>query len=84
MSNQSIRDRIIEKLHTFSEQQLESVWQTIENLESKSGLKKSNRHTEKLAANFDLLCQETSALHTNNPITNEEIQAEIDAYRRGE
>ena len=38
----------------------------------------------KLSAEFERLCQETQALHADNPLTDEEIAAEIEAYRRGE
>ena len=37
-----------------------------------------------LAEKFNQLCEDTQKLFINNPITEEEIQAEIDAYRRGE
>lgn len=37
-----------------------------------------------LAEEFSRLCQETQALHIEHPITEEEIAAEIEAYRRGE
>jgi Arc/MetJ-type ribon-helix-helix transcriptional regulator len=39
---------------------------------------------QKLAEEFRKLCAETQALNADNPLTDEEIQAEIDAYRRGE
>lgn len=39
---------------------------------------------KKLVAEFKKMCEETQALHSDNPLTDEEIQAEIDAYRRGE
>ncbi|NEO52088.1 MAG: hypothetical protein F6K54_02710 [Okeania sp. SIO3B5] len=38
----------------------------------------------RLAAEFKRLCEETQALHSDNPLTDEEIAAEIQAYRRGE
>jgi len=38
----------------------------------------------RLAEEFKRLCQETQALHADNPLTDEEIAAEIEAYRRGE
>ena len=38
----------------------------------------------RLAAEFKRLCEETQALHADNPLTDEEIAAEIEAYRRGE
>ena len=82
MSNESIRDRVLEKLNTLSEQQLEFIWQTIQTMDSETPIKKSDRDREDLLAKFNCLCRETQALHEENPITDEEIQAEIDAYRR--
>jgi len=38
----------------------------------------------RLSAEFKRLCEETQALHADNPLTDEEIAAEIEAYRRGE
>lgn len=38
----------------------------------------------RLAEEFKRLCAETQALHADNPLTDEEIAAEIEAYRRGE
>lgn len=38
----------------------------------------------KLAEEFKELCAETQVLHANNTLTDEEIEAEIEAYRRGE
>ncbi len=37
-----------------------------------------------LEEKFNQLCEDTQKLFIDNPITEEEIQAEIDAYRRGE
>ena len=37
-----------------------------------------------LTEKFNQLCEDTQNLFIENPITEEEIQAEIDAYRRGE
>jgi antitoxin ParD1/3/4 len=39
---------------------------------------------EKSAQELRDLFDKTQALHADNPLTDEEIQAEIDAYRRGE
>lgn len=75
--------RVLEKLNILSEQQLEFIWQTIQTLESETSMKKSDRDKEELLAKFNRLCRETPALHEENPITDKEIQAEIDAYRRG-
>lgn len=37
-----------------------------------------------LEEKFNQLCEDTQKIFIDNPITEEEIQAEIDAYRRGE
>ena len=37
-----------------------------------------------LAEKFNQLCEDTQKLFIDNPITEEEIQSEIDAYRRSE
>jgi len=37
-----------------------------------------------LAQKLQELMKQTQALHADNPMTEEEIAAEIDAYRRGE
>lgn len=39
---------------------------------------------KKLAQDFTELCKETQALHAAHPLTDAEIQEEINAYRRGE
>jgi antitoxin ParD1/3/4 len=39
---------------------------------------------ETLAEKLRQLFKETQALHQDNPLTDEEIAAEIEAYRRGE
>ena len=83
MSNRSIRDNILEKLSTLFEK-LEFIWQTIQTMDSETQVKKSDRDGEKLLAKFNSLCRETQALQEENPITDAEIKAEIDAYRRGE
>lgn len=41
-------------------------------------------HRETLAREFIELCEETQALHADQPLTGAEIAEEIDAYRRGE
>jgi antitoxin ParD1/3/4 len=41
-------------------------------------------HRYALAEEFRKLCTQTQALHADNPLTPEEIAAEIEAYRRGE
>ncbi len=43
-----------------------------------------NNPRETLAAEIKKLFKEIQATHADNPLTDEEIAAEIDAYRRGE
>jgi hypothetical protein len=43
-----------------------------------------DKETESLASKLQLLFKETQALHQDNPLTDEEIVAEIEGYRRGE
>lgn len=42
-----------------------------------------NSETESLTHRFQELLQETQAIHAISPLTEEEIQQEIDAYRQG-
>jgi hypothetical protein len=46
-------------------------------------LAENNQRTS-LAQKMQELIKETQALHSDNPLTEAEINAEIDAYRRGE
>lgn len=43
-----------------------------------------NEESERLTHRFAQLLKETQAIHAASPLTTEEIQAEIEAYRRGE
>jgi len=43
-----------------------------------------NNERAVLAQKLHELLKETQALHADNPLTEEEIAAEIEAYRRGE
>ena len=43
-----------------------------------------NEQSESLSHRFGQLLKETQAIHATYPLTAEEIQAEIEAYRRGE
>jgi len=50
-------------------------------------LKKSYQpdpHRQALAEDFNNLCEETQAVHADDPLTDEEIAQEIAAYRSGE
>ncbi|MGB8700354.1 MAG: hypothetical protein WCD18_13135 [Thermosynechococcaceae cyanobacterium] len=42
------------------------------------------KEREALVSNLQQLFKETQALHQDNPLTDDEIVAEIEAYRRGE
>lgn len=44
----------------------------------------SDPQRQELAQEFTQLCKETQALHADRPLTDAEIQEEINAYRRGE
>lgn len=74
-------DRLIEKLNYLSDQQLESIWQFVERIESQSQKVNIVDRSQDLLTKFDNLCQETQALQVDHLLTDEEIQAEIDAYR---
>jgi hypothetical protein len=45
---------------------------------------KTSEKRRTLGEEMRQLFKETQAIHADNPLTEEEIQAEIDAYRRGE
>lgn len=84
MKVEEIRDRIVEKLDELSPQQLNSILQYLEFLQyqqSLSGNEQTAEESRVLAAMFRKLCQTTQVLHADQPLTEEEIQAEIDAYR---
>lgn len=81
MNVPTLRDRLIEKLNYLSDKQLESIWQFVEKIENQSQKVNIVDRRKDLLTKFDNLCQETQVLHADNPLTDEEIQAEIDAYR---
>jgi hypothetical protein len=81
-----IRTRLLEKLDRLSPLQLNSVLQFVEFLQYNSSQLQDNRTMEErriFAARFGKMCEKTQALHADEPLTEEEIQAEIDAYRSG-
>jgi hypothetical protein len=43
-----------------------------------------NEQPESLTSRFQQLLKETQAIHGISPLTEEDIQTEIEAYRRGE
>jgi hypothetical protein len=90
MNSDTVKDRLFNKINALSEAKLNAVLSFVEALE-KSGQNDQDFPSEKteeerkaLAEKFERLCEKTQALLTDKPITEEEIQAEIDAYRRGE
>ncbi|MGI0480165.1 hypothetical protein ACN4EE_05165 [Geminocystis sp. CENA526] len=90
MNTITLKNRLIEKLNNLSEAQLNSVISFVEGLQNQfkeaQEIQRPQTDEERmaLAEKFKQLCAETQALFTDNPITEEEIQREIDAYRRGE
>lgn len=90
MNTITLKKRLIEKINNLSEDQLNSVISFVEELQnSLKDAKKiqppqTDEERKALVEKFKQLCAETQALFADNPITEEEIQAEIDAYRRGE
>lgn len=90
MSANTLKNRLIEKINTLSESELNVVLSFVERLE-KSGKdngefqdQTTDEERKALAERFERLCDKTQAMFADHPITEEEIQAEIDAYRRGE
>jgi len=90
MNTITLKNRLIEKINNLSEEQLNSVISFIEGLQNplKDAKEIQRPQTDEerkdLAEKFKQLCAETQALFADNLITEEEIQAEIDAYRKGE
>jgi len=84
MTVEEIRSHILTKLDDLSPQQLNSVLQFVEFLQYHPSQLQDSQPTEKrriLAARFQKLCEKTQALHADRPLTDEEIQAEIDVCR---
>ncbi|MBR8828426.1 MAG: hypothetical protein DSM107014_11100 [Gomphosphaeria aponina SAG 52.96 = DSM 107014] len=88
MNTTPLKNPLIEKINTLSEEQLNSVLSFVEDLQKpiNQEIKRPETDEERkaLAKRFKQLCEETQELYKDNPIAEEEIQAEIDAYRRGE
>ena len=81
MNTQTIRERLIEKLNSLSDKELESIWQFVEKIETQTEKVDRDYERKEFLKKFDNLCQETEALHKDKPLTEEEIQEEIEAYR---
>jgi hypothetical protein len=90
MNTITLKNRLIEKINNLSEEQLNSVISFVEALQNpikdakESQTPQTDEERMALVEKFKQLCAETQALFADNPITKEEIQEEIDAYRRGE
>ena len=89
MNTINLKNDLINQINLLSEEQLKTVMAFVNNLyqqrlpiQENQTIKQEERMA--LAEKFNQLCEDTQKLFIENPITEEEIQAEIDAYRRGE
>jgi hypothetical protein len=91
MITSNLRDILVQKLDDLEPENLGSV---IDYVDSLLCQQQSNRNQSKhpkttaermiLVEELQQLFKETQAIHADNPLTDEEISAEIEAYRRGE
>ncbi len=89
MNTINLKNDLINQINLLSEEQLKTVMAFVNNLYQQRLPIQENQTTKQeertaLAEKFNQLCEDTQNLFIENPITEEEIQAEIDAYRRGE
>jgi DeoR/GlpR family transcriptional regulator of sugar metabolism len=89
MNTINLKNDLINQINLLSEEQLKTVMAFVNNLYQQHLPIQDNQTTKQeermaLAEKFNQLCEDTQNLFIDNPITEEEIQAEIDAYRRGE
>ena len=89
MNTINLKNDLINQINLLSEEQLKTVMAFVNNLyqqrlpiQENQTIKQEERIA--LTEKFNQLCEDTQNLFIDNPITEEEIQAEIDAYRRGE
>lgn len=89
MNTINLKNDLINQINLLSEEQLKTVMVFVNNLyqqrlpiHDNQIIKQEERIA--LAEKFNQLYEDTQKLFIENPITEEEIQAEIDAYRRGE
>jgi hypothetical protein len=73
MNTINLKKDLINQINLLSEEQLKTVMAFVKNL-----------YQQRAPIQENQLCEDTQNLFIENPITEEEIQAEIDAYRRGE
>jgi DeoR/GlpR family transcriptional regulator of sugar metabolism len=89
MNTINLKNDLINQINLLSEEQLKTVMAFVNNLYQQHTPINENRIIKQeermaLAEKFNQLCEDTQNLFIENPISEEEIQAEIDAYRRGE
>lgn len=89
MNTINLKNDLINQINLLSEEQLKTVMEFVNNLYQQRSPIQDNQTTKQeeriaLAEKFNQLCEDTQNLFIENQITEEEIQAEIDAYRRGE
>jgi hypothetical protein len=85
MSVAPLRQCLIEKINTLTEEQISSVISFVESLQNPLlNNQEIDKDRQQLAEQFRQLCSETQALFIDNPMTEKEIESEIKAYRRGE
>jgi DeoR/GlpR family transcriptional regulator of sugar metabolism len=89
MNTINLKNDLINQINLLSEEQLKTVMAFVNNLYQQRTSIQDNQIIKQeermaLAEKFNQLCEDTQNLFIENPITEEEIQAEIDAYRRGE
>jgi hypothetical protein len=86
MNIATLKNDLIEKINNLSEDRLKALFIFAEYLENREDIQtfKTDEERIALADRFNNLCRETQDRFTDNPMSAEEIQAEIDAYRRGE
>ena len=89
MNTINLKNDLINQINLLSEEQLNTVIAFVNNLYQQHLPIQYNQTTKQeermaLAEKFNQLCEDTQNLFIENQITEEEIQAEIDAYRRSE
>jgi hypothetical protein len=90
ITTNTLRDRLFQKLDALEPEKLSSVVDFVDFLLYQQQVSqhpsKPKTTEERMAQVKDLkqLFKETQAIHANNPLTDEEISAEVEAYRRGE
>jgi small-conductance mechanosensitive channel len=91
MITSNLRDILVQKLDDLEPEKLGSVIDYVDSLlyqqQSNRNQSKNPKTTEErmiVVEELKQLFKETQAIHADNPLTDEEITAEIEAYRRGE